>query len=411
MKNIPDSLTPLEAWNKLSQVSPLDTKFHQVKHALNLVLAEDLRATEDVPSGHRSFMDGYAVRSQDTLSAPLILDLIGEIGMGEQPQNSLSSQKTIRIPTGGFLPESADAVVMQENTELLNGKVKILKPVKQWENVQFRGEDFRKGDTLLPHGHRLRPQDLSGIATFGISEIKIYPKPVLRIFSTGNELVPFEQCDVAAGMIRETNALSLLNASAKFGFVSEVSGIFKDEFDIQRNALAKALEDADVVLISGGSSVGDRDYSLEVIQSFNDHKIIFHGLAIRPGNPTIFARIGKRYVFGLPGQPVSSLIVFYQFVLPFLFHLSGLKVDYSTFHDSNFVSMMVHLVEPIQPLKSKTDYVRLQISQSRNGYEAKPILGKSASLSTLVRADGYTVVPPGQAIVEAGSPLKAYLFP
>jgi molybdopterin molybdotransferase len=411
MKNIPDSLSPTEAWERLSKVSRLETKFHKVKHALNCVLAEDLTAPEDIPSGHRSFMDGYAVRSQDTTSAPVVLELISEIGMGEQPQSSVQPNTAIRIPTGGFLPEDADAVVMQENTEIINKKVRILKAVKQWENVQFRGEDFRKGETLLPQGHRLRPQDLSGIATFGISEIKIYPKPFLRIFSTGNELVQFEQNAVAAGMIRETNTLSLSSALSKFGFESEVLGIFKDEFEIQRRALTSALKDADVVLISGGSSVGDRDYTLEVIQSFDNHEIIFHGLAIRPGNPTIFARIGKKYVFGLPGQPVSSLIVFYQFVLPFLFHLSGDKVDYSTFQDSNFASIQVHLVEPVQPLKTKTDYVRLQITRDKDRNNAKPILGKSASLSTLVRADGYMIVPPGEKTVETGSALKAYLFP
>jgi molybdopterin molybdotransferase len=356
-------------------------------------------------------MDGYAVQSKDTESAPTNLDLIGEIGMGEQSNQSVSSGQAIRIPTGGYLPEGADAVVMQENTEAVPKKIRILKAVSQWENVQFRGEDFRKGDTLLQKGHRLRSQDLSGIATFGITEVKVFRKPAIQILSTGNELVYFEQTTVPPGMIRETNALSLASASSKFGFDAEISGIFMDEFDVQRDAISRALENADVVLVSGGSSVGDRDYTLEVIRSFPDHEVIFHGLAIRPGNPTIFAKVGQHYVFGLPGQPVSSLIVFYQFVLPFLFHLSGTQVDYSTFHESNFASLMVQLSEPIQPLKTKTDYVRLQINQSNNGYQAKPVLGKSASLSTLVRAEGFTVMPPGEKQIEAGSTLKAYLFP
>jgi molybdopterin molybdotransferase len=408
MKNIPDSLSPSQAWQRLSMVSQSETRFHNVKQALNYIIAEDLRATEDVPSAHRSFMDGYAVRAKDT---PATLNLIGEIGMGERPSKTLGTNQAVRIPTGGYLPEGADAVVMQENTELLENKVRVLKAVKEWENVQFRGEDFGKGDLLLAQGHRLRSQDLSSIATFGISEIKVYPKPFIRIFSTGNELVPFEQRTVAAGMIRETNSLSLSSAASKFGFDSEVLGIFKDDFDVQHKALSKTLDDAQVVLISGGSSVGDRDYTLDVIQSFPDHEIIFHGLAIRPGNPTIFARIGKKYVFGLPGQPVSSLVVFYQFVLPFLFHVSGLKVDYSTFHDSYFASVMVHLNEPIQPLKAKTDYIRLKITRTDDRFEAVPILGKSASLSTLVRAEGYCVVPPGEKPIAAGSVLKAYLFP
>jgi molybdopterin molybdotransferase len=411
MKTIPDSLSPREAWQRLVLVSQCETIFHKVKHAGNFVLAEDLRVPEDVPSGNRAFMDGYAVRANDTKSTPIDLQLAGEVAMGEVIEGSIQSGQAIRIPTGGFLPHGADAVVMQENTERIQNQIRILKSVNVWENVQVRGEDFRKDDVLFPAGHSLRPQDLAAIATFGITQLKVFRRPAVHIFSTGNELMPFTETKIQNGMIRETNSLSLGTAAAKFGFDTQSSGIFMDEFEVQRNALEQAMKNADVILISGGSSVGDRDYTLPVIQSFADHKIYFHGLAIRPGNPTIFATIGNRSIFGLPGQPVSSLIVFYQFVLPFLFHLSGEKVDYSTFHDSKFATRSVRLAEPLRPLKTKTDYARLRIFARNDEWIANPIVGKSASLSTLVHAEGFAIIPPGEQEVPAGSLLKAYLFP
>jgi molybdopterin molybdotransferase len=411
MKTIPDSLSPQEAWNRLAQVSHYETSFHNVKLANGYVLAEDLLVPEDVPAGHRAFMDGYAVKANDTKSIPIDLQLSGEIAMGESPQGSIQSGHVMRIPTGGFLPQGADAVVMQENTERFQNQIRILKGVNVWENVQVRGEDFRKGEILFAAGHGLRPQDLAAIATFGITQLKVFRRPVVHIFSTGNELLPYTENKIQNGMIRETNSLSLANAASKFGFEVQVSGIFVDEFEIQRNALEQAMKDADVVLISGGSSVGDRDFTLPVIESFTDHKIYFHGLAIRPGNPTIFATIGKKSIFGLPGQPVSSLVVFYQFVLPFLFHLAGEKIHYPTFHDLKFATRNVRFAEPLRPLKTKTDYARLRIFQRNDEWMANPIIGKSASLSTLVHAEGFAIIPPGEQELPAGTLLKAYLFP
>jgi molybdopterin molybdotransferase len=411
LKTIPDSLSPQEAWQRLMRVSQCETTFHNVKQGNGFVLAEDLLVPDDVPAGHRAFMDGYAVRANDTQFTPIDLQLIGEIAMGESPRGSIQSQQTMRIPTGGFLPQGADAVVMQENTERVENRIRILKSVNVWENVQVRGEDFRKDEVLFAAGHSLRPQDLAAIATFGITQLKVFRRPTVHIFSTGNELLPYTENRIQNGMIRETNSLSLANAATKFGFEVQVSGIFVDEFDVQRNALEQAIKDADVVLISGGSSVGDRDYTLPVIESFADHKIHFHGLAIRPGNPTIFATIGKKSIFGLPGQPVSSLVVFYQFVLPFLFHLSGEKIDYSTFHDSKFATRDVRLAEPLHRLKTKTDYARLRIFHRNDEWFANSIIGKSASLSTLVHAEGFAIIPPGEQELPAGSLLKAYLFP
>lgn len=410
MKTIPDSLSPLQAWERMSKFERLGAVKARLKDASNHRLAENFTVLEDVPLAPRSFMDGYAVRSADMASVPAKLRLAGEILMGEAPRAPLHPGETMAIPTGGYLPRGADAVVMQENTVRREDAIEILQRPQPGENVQSKGEDFRKGEVLFRANHRLRPQDLAAIATFGVSELQVYRRPALRVISTGNELVPAE-AQTGPGQIRETNALALTSAAGHFGFPAQPVGIVVDDLAAQRSALDRALTECDVVLISGGSSVGERDYTIPAIQSFADHHIHFHGLSIRPGNPTIFASIGERFVFGLPGQPVSSLIVFYQFVLPLLFHLSGDPVEYSAFNDSHFHSVKARLSEPVKPLKTKTDYLRLRLIQDANGLHAQPVLGKSASLSTLALADGFAIIPPGEISIPVDTPLTVYLFP
>jgi molybdopterin molybdotransferase len=314
------------------------------------------------------------------------------------------------IPTGGFLPAGADAVIMQEDTSREEDAVVTHKAVEAMENVQRRAEDFTAGGLLYRESHRLRPQDIATLATFGIAEVQVVRRPAIGIISTGNELVEFHT-NPAAGQIRETNALALSDTAHQFGFHSHRFGIVRDRFEDQKEALTKALSAADVVLISGGSSVGERDYTLDVIRSFPDSKILFHGLAIRPGNPTIFARVGDKSIFGLPGQPVSSLIVFYQFVLPFLFHLAGEQVDYSRFSETKLASVRAGLDRDVQPLKMKTDYLRLRLRQTSSGWSATPVPGKSASLSTLAFADGFTILDPGDRPIPSGTPVTVLLFP
>jgi molybdopterin molybdotransferase len=406
MKSIPDSLTPQQAWEKLSAFAPLPIEIKPLAEALHHCLATDFLATEDVPVGDRSFMDGYAVRTDDVQNVPARLHLIGEVLMGESPREPVKKGETVAIPTGGFLPPNSDAVVMQEDTELDGESVLIQKSVAYKDNVQHRAEDFRKDDLLFRRGHRLRAQDVSAIGTFGSHHVQVHRRPSLTMISTGNELVPFATHGAVGAKIRETNSLALCSAARTFHFDCHSLGIIPDELLAQRDAMQQALNRSDVVLVSGGSSVGVRDYTLEVIRSFDDSKIHFHGLAIRPGNPTIFASIGPRFVFGLPGQPVSSLIVFYMFVLPFLLHLSGEQIDYANFAQTIFRSRPAKLRKSITPLKTKTDYVRLKIS---NG--AEPVLGKSASLSTLAFAEGFIIVPPGESPIEEGSVVNVILFP
>lgn len=411
MKTIAENLTPEEAWLRLSVHPSLPIQSLSVQDAFDHVLAADLFATEDVPSGKRSFRDGYAVQSRDLSTLPTKIQLIHDIPMGIVPTDAIRSGQTMSIPTGGYLPEGADAVVMQEDTERNGNEIVVKRSVAPGENVQEIGEDFQKGELLFSAGHRLRSQDIAAIAMFGTTHAPVFRKPVLKIISTGNELVPFSSKEKTEGQIRETNSLALNAASHRFGFVAESEGIVKDEFEAQRNAVERALREVDVILVSGGSSVGERDFTMEVIQSFSNSQVHFHGLAIRPGHPTIFASVGNGWIFGLPGHPVSSLVVFYVIVLPFLFHLSGERIHFQDFLKSKFRTGNAKLNDSIQPLKIKTDYVRLRLKKEGHHWSADPLPGKSASLSTLSGADAFTIVSPGRPTISAGTQIEFILFP
>jgi molybdopterin molybdotransferase len=411
MKRIPDNLTPEEAWRRLSSVSRLPLETRELQDSLDCCLGESISAASDVPERPRSFMDGFAVRAQDTQVAPVKLRLAGEVLMGELPGRRLEQGEAMPIPTGGCLPEGADAVVMQEDTEIEGEHVRIKQPVLRDENVQTVGEDFRAGQMLFTAGHRLRAQDLAAIGTFGVPRVRVFGRPRIAVISTGNELAPLAGKGPLGARVRETNTLALTSAARKFHFSARSRGIVVDDLNAQQTALEGALKEAEVVLISGGSSVGVKDYTVQTIRSFPEYRIHFHGLAIRPGNPTVFASIGLRHVFGLPGQPVSSLIVFYQFVLPFLFHLSGESIDYRRYPASRFPMVRARLTEPVPRLKVRTQYVRVRLSREGNSLAATPVSGKSASISTLAMVDGYTTVDPGQDSLESNTVVDVAIFP
>jgi molybdopterin molybdotransferase len=409
-KRIPDSLSPDAAWKILASHPPLQIETRSIDDALHFCLAENFSAPENLPASPRSFMDGFAVRALDVARVPARLKKSSEVLMGEMPDRALMPGEAMPIPTGGFLPAGSDAVVMQEETESAGMEVIVNRAVSVNENVQVIGEDFKKDHRIFPAGHRLRPQDLSVIAAFGVTQIRVIRRPKIFIISTGNELVPFS-ATAGPAQIRETNSLALRNAAEKFGFHAESTGIIPDEMQAQQRAMSDAIQQSEVILVSGGSSVGVRDLTLEVIESFTPHEVYFHGLAIRPGNPTIFARASSSWIFGLPGQPVSSLFVFYQFVLPFLFHIAGEKIDYRSFHETRFQSVNAKLNKAVKPLKAKTDYLRVKLERAAEEWAAEPVLGKSASLSTLALADGFAILPPGEEVMPEGSLLKVYLFP
>ncbi|HZW82599.1 MAG TPA: gephyrin-like molybdotransferase Glp [Candidatus Deferrimicrobium sp.] len=329
--------------------------------AINRRLLADIIAPEDLPAFSRSTVDGYAVRAKDTFGAtesmPGFLTKIGEIEMGEAAQYSLAQGQAVWIPTGGMLPEGADAVVMVEYTEEVGaGLVTINRPVTIGENVIARGEDCAKGALVLAAQTSLGPAEIGLLAGLGISKVAVSTKPKVAIISTGDEIVSPTEAP-GPGQIRDVNTYALAAQVMDAGGTPICYGVVKDVAFNLSLVLAQAIEQTDLVLISGGSSVGTRDMTAEVLSEGNPG-ILFHGLAIRPGKPTLGAMIGGKLVFGLPGHPASAMVVFRTLVRPLLQHGS-----YSREQVKADFPVLAELTQSLASGPGREDYVRVRLEQ------------------------------------------------
>jgi molybdopterin molybdotransferase len=373
--------------------------------ALGRVLAEPVTSPEDLPPFRRSLMDGYAVHAGDTTgatpSAPRRLTLVADIAMGAAAERGIGPGEAARVPTGGMLPEGADAVVIVEETREGGGVVAVLSPITPGRHLIERGEDVRRGDRLLPAGHRLRPQDLGALLGLGILEITVYHCPRVGIISTGDEVVPPDQTP-GPGQIRDMNSYALAAMVAQLGAIPHRYGIVRDEFETLRAAAAAALAECDALILNGGSSVGVKDYVVPVINRLGAPGVLVHGINIRPGKPTALAVCGGKPVFGLPGQPVSVLNTFELFVAPVLRRMLRVP-DYT-------LRVLAHLTTAVRSADGREDYVRVTLEERPDGLWATPIPGVSAMISTMVHAAGVTVVPAGSPGFEAGEMVEVRLF-
>lgn len=360
-----------------------------ILESLGGVLQEDLYCPEDTPSFHRSTMDGYAVKAADTFGAsaslPAMLEEAGEVRMGTVPGFSVGRGQAAHIPTGGILPEGTDSVVMVEYTEKMDeGTVLVEKPVAPWENVIQAGEDIKKGDVLFKKGRLITPQDIGALSSLGIGQIKIAHRFKVGIISTGNEITfPFEA--VPPGKIRDTNSYALAASLRKDGMEPVLYGIVEDTFEDLQSCLKTAVENTDIVLLSGGSSVGIMDMTFRVIQSLADSEIFIHGVAVKPGKPVIAARVGDKAVIGLPGHPVSAFVVYQTIVSRFIKELSG---DYQLKGIEN-----VLFGENYASAPGRDEFVMVRLERDEGGVKAFPVYGKSGMMVTMAQADGYVHIP------------------
>lgn len=403
-------VTPQYIFDVLSGFSRLVFEQVDLEHSLGRVLGLDVVSPEDLPARARSTMDGYAVRAADTFGAsdavPALLKTVGRIAMGTFPDISINKGQAAEIPTGGFLPEGTDAVVMVEYTNPLpGGDIEVTRPVTKGENVLDRAGDVASGETVLPAGRRLRPQDVGMLAGLGITEITVFKKPRVAVISTGDEIVPVTQTP-SPGQIRDINGHAIRALVETVGALAIPRDIVRDEPGLLRSALENALEIADVVVISGGSSVGERDHILEVVSGFPQAEIHAHGVAISPGKPTLLAQVQGKPIFGLPGHPVSATIVAQVFLLPFLKYLEGeeLKKEPSGQRVSAVLATSVHSPH------GREEYTRVKLEPEQDQLVARPVFGKSGMMSTLVKADGFFVIPIHAEGVAAGETVDVYLF-
>ena len=276
-------------------------------------------------------MDGYAVKANDTFGAsdslPALLRLTGSVEMGKQPDTTVQAGAAVLIPTGGFLPAGADAVVMVEYTDRLDSShIEVSKPVTLRANVLDQGEDIRKGAPVLPSGRRIRPQEVGLLAAVGITKVPVFRRARVAVISTGDEIVDVER-KPGPGQIRDANGHSVAALVRACGAEATRFPIVPDDESALRHTIESALEDYDVVVLSGGSSVGMRDLVVDVLSSLPDIEVLAHGIAIRPGKPALFARCNGKAIVDLPGHPVSALIVAQVFLAPLLHYLQGAPLE------------------------------------------------------------------------------------
>jgi molybdopterin molybdotransferase len=402
--------TAEDIFESLKDIKPLGTESVHITDALSRILARDIICTEDLPGFQRSTMDGYAIGAKDTFGAsenlPSPFNIVGEVGMGQIPDFSIKRGECALISTGGMLPEGADAVVMVEYSQMVEDRVvEISRPVSPLENVIQSDDDVKRGQVILHKGAPLRPQDLGILASLGISQVDVFTKPRAAIISTGEEIVDITQ-QPEVGQVRDINSYTLGGLCIKSGVEPIYLGIVKDRFEDMKSLIGKGISQADVVLLSGGSSVGVKDFTLDAFLSLDGVEILAHGVSISPGKPTIIARRGDKTLWGLPGHPTSAMIIFDIFLRYLFGRLSGLSrpAEYSSY------TIEAELDRNIESASGREDYIRVKLTDIEGRWLATPILGKSGLISTMVEADGIIRIDLNTEGLYRGKKVKVRLF-
>jgi molybdopterin molybdotransferase len=401
-----------EVLDHYNRFGPVGVEELDLAEACGRVLAAPISAPEEVPGFLRATMDGYAVQALDTfgagVGAPQYLEIKGDVPMGVAPHRGVGGGETLRVPTGAMLPTGADAVVMIEYTaEHPDGTLEVRRAVAPGENVLTPGEDVVRGETLFPAGRRLRPQEIGLLAALGVFRMVVYQRPRVAIISSGDEIVPLD-AKPRPGQVRDSNAYLAAAQVAQWGGLPLMHGIIPDDFTYLRKTLAAALDAADLILISGGSSVGVRDLTLTAIQDLPDSEILVHGVALRPGKPTILAALGPtppKPLMGLPGHPASAAVVMEVLGRPLLLRLAGLN-DQAPWGRS----VTAGLSRNLAGATGREDYVRVRLRREGETLWADPVLGPSGLLSPLVKSDGLVMIPLGVEGLFKGEEVAVQLF-
>lgn len=385
------------------------TEIIDTDESLGRVAAFDITAPSDMPGFERSAMDGFAVRASDTFGAgeslPAYLEITGEILMGQPASIEIREGGAARIPTGGMMPRGADAVVMVEHTDIDGNTVEIAKAVAPGENVILKDEDVAAGAVVVSKGTAITPPLIGALTGLGIKEVEVFEMPTVGIISTGDEVIPPGETP-APGQVRDINSYLLQAAVRQAGCNTRLYGIIKDDFDSLVAAAGEALDMCDCLLISGGSSMGARDITADVLGKLGKPGLLAHGLYLKPGKPTLIGCCGKTPVFGLPGNPGSALAVLSELVLPVL---SILKGESRGDLPRGARSIEATLKASISSATGRMELVPVSLKRENGTMTATPIFGKSNLIGTLAKAQGYIRIPEGMEGMEAGSTVKIEL--
>jgi molybdopterin molybdotransferase len=405
-----DLLPPGEALNRLldhikAQPHP---ELVDTAQALNRVTSSAIKAPHPLPSFPRATVDGYAIRAADAFGAsdslPAYLTVIGEVPMGAKAEFSLSPGQCALIHTGGMLPQGADAVVMIEHTQsAAPGEVEILRAAAVAENVLKTGEDVSLGEEVIAAGTRLRPAEIGGLMALGIVRVAVGRKPKVGILSSGDEVVPPES-DLKPGQVRDVNAYTLSALVEEAGGEPLRYGIISDQVDLLRAAARRALADCDMVVITAGSSASERDLTAQVINELGSPGVLVHGVNVRPGKPTILSVCDGKAVIGLPGNPVSALVIASLFVVPVVLLLLGIQ------QKPVEPSVTARLAINLASQAGREDWVPVRLLSSLSGWLAEPVFSKSNLIFSLTRADGLVRIPADANGLAAGEKVEVFLI-
>ncbi len=398
---------------RIREFSCLPPESVALEHCLGRTLAGSFAAPEDLPGFDRSTMDGFAVRARDVFGAsegsPALLDHIGECPMGVAPDIRISAGQTARIWTGGMMPEGADAVVMLEYARSAGaGQVELTRPVAPGDNVLGRDEDAREGQELIPDGRVLRPQEIGLFAALGRATINVRRRPKVAVISTGDEVLPLEATP-APGQVRDVNSYTLTALAVCAGAEARSFGLVRDDRAVLRKKIDEALAWADVLLVSGGSSAGQRDYTLRTFAEVPGCEVLTHGVAISPGKPLIMARLGERSLWGMPGHVTSALVCAEVFIRPLLRRLLGQPETAEAWRGA----LRAEMARPVSSAQGRRDYIRVTLEPAREPAGpliARPVMGKSGLISTLVTAEALVVCPEDREGLAAGQVVLAHLL-
>ncbi|MDL2207828.1 molybdopterin molybdotransferase MoeA [Desulfovibrio sp. OttesenSCG-928-M16] len=397
---------------RITELPPLEAERIPVLGALGRALAGEFLAPEDLPGFDRSTVDGFAVRARDVFgaseAAPALLDLIGECQMGTAPDLIVGPGQSARIWTGGMLPEGADAVVMLEYSRAAGtARIELIRPVAPQDNVILRDEDVTTGRPLFPAGWVLRPQDLGLLASLGQESVQVRRKPKIAVISSGDEVAPVST-PLRPGIVRECNSFMLCALVESAGGEAVSLGLVPDDLNVLTAALEKGLSFADAVLVSGGSSAGQRDFTRPAFERLPGCEVVVHGIAMRPGKPTIMARYNEKTLWGLPGNPTAAFITAEVFIRALVRTLLGQERP-----NSDSAGFKARLSRRVASAQGRRDYIRIGLEAGPSPEDfpvAVPFLGPSGLVSNPVRADGLVVCHESLEGLEAGRLVDVHLL-
>lgn len=378
-----------------------------LKDSLSRITAKDIIVSEDIPGFNRSTVDGFAVHAKDTFGAsealPAILRLLPEIKIGAEVKSNLSYGHAAYVPTGGQLPQDADAMVMIEHTDDLgDGFIYVNKSVSPGNNVIYKGDDAKAGSVIIKANTLLKPKDIGAFAAAGVSSVLVKKRIKAGIISTGDEIADIDET-LNGAKVRDVNSYTLYAGLLELGTQPYMYGIVPDSYDEIRKVTDRALRECDIVLISGGSSVGTYDMTCKVIDSFGKPGIFVHGIAMKPGKPTIIAKVRDKAIFGLPGHPVSAYFIFKVFVSHTFKVLNGLNHEFKA-------SIKAYTAFNFPSNDGREEYVPVRLEETERKILAHPVFAKSGLITTLTEASGYIKISRGAEGVVAGQEVEVLPF-